>query len=346
MPLARTDTSPLFGAGASSTLRLVVYLAAGVALMVADYRGHYLARVRQYAAVAVEPVYRIAAMPADAARTVRLAIADRQALTQENQRLREALLLTQARLNRLGAVAEQNTRLKELLEVQHSLGLGVQLAKLIDIVLDPYRQRITLDAGARQGVVVGQAVLDAYGVMGQISEVLPTTSTAVLITDTSHALPVVIERTGLRTIVYGSGSSDRLDVPNIPVSADVRAGDTLLTSGLGGGFPAGFPVGEIVSVAAEPSGMFAVALARPAAALERSGDVLLLRPLADPVGPPTLKPDSGPPPPPPEERAAAAAGAQPATPPPAANAGNGAPRASAPPATVPPPVNAPPGTVP
>lgn len=355
MPLARTDTSPLFGAGASSTLRLVVYLAAGVALMVADYRGHYLARVRQYAAVAVEPVYRVAAMPADAARTVRLAIADRQALTQENQRLREALLLTQARLNRLGAVAEQNTRLKELLDVQHSLGLGVQLAKLIDIVLDPYRQRITLDAGARQGVVVGQAVLDAYGVMGQISEVLPTTSTAVLITDTSHALPVVIERTGLRTIAYGSGSSDRLDVPNIPVSADVKAGDKLLTSGLGGSFPAGFPVGEIVSVAAEPSGMFAVAVARPAAALERSGDVLLLRPLADPVGPPALKPDSGPPAPPPEAppptaSAAAKPAASPATPPPAANTGNvSTPRPSTPPATPPavrPPVTAPPVTTP
>lgn len=318
MPLARSDTSPLFGAGATSTLRLVVYLAAGVALMVADYRGHYLARVRQYVAVAVEPVYRIAAMPADAARTVRLAVADRQALTQENQRLREALLLTQARLNRLSAVAEQNTRLKELLEVQHSLGLGVQLAKLIDIVLDPYRQRITLDAGARQGVVVGQAVLDAYGVMGQISEVLPTTSTAILITDTAHAVPVVIERTGLRTIAYGSGSSDRLDVPNIPVSADVKAGDKLLTSGLGGSFPAGFPVGEIVSVAADPSGMFAVAVARPAAALERSGDVLLLRPLADPVGPPALKPQQGPPAPPPEELAPATAATTPAAASPAA----------------------------
>jgi cytochrome c biogenesis protein CcdA len=125
MPLARTDTSPLFGAGATSTLRLVVYLALGVTLMVADFRGHYLKRVREFTAVAIEPVYRIAAMPADAARAVRLAVADRQALTQENQRLREALLLTQARLNRLGAVAEQNTRLKELLEVQHSLGLGV-----------------------------------------------------------------------------------------------------------------------------------------------------------------------------------------------------------------------------
>jgi rod shape-determining protein MreC len=327
MPLARTDTSPLFGSGATSTLRLIVYLAAGVVLMVADYRGHYLARVRQYAAVAVEPVYRVAAMPAEAARNLRLAVADRQALTQENQRLREALLLTQARLNRLGAVAEQNNRLKELLEVQHSLGLGVQLAKLIDIVLDPYRQRITLDSGAQQGVIVGQAVLDAYGVMGQISEVLPTTSTAVLITDSSHAVPVMVERTGLRTIAYGSGSSDRLNVPNIPVSADIKAGDKLITSGLGGSFPAGFPVGEITSIGAEPSGMFAVAVAKPAAALERSGEVLLLRPLAEPVGPPALRNEVGPPAPSPAELAAAA---QPAVGPAAATAPVAAPAARLP----------------
>ena len=314
MAIARNDSSPLFAAGATSTLRLIVYLAAGVALMVADHRGRYLETVRQYLHLAIEPVYRIAAMPADAARSLRLAVSDRQALTQENQRLREALLLTQARLNRLGAVAEQNTRLKELLEVQHSLGMGVQLAKLIDVVLDPSRQRIMLDAGANQGITVGQAVLDAYGVMGQISEVLPTTSSAILITDRSHAVPVTIERTGLRTIAYGNGTTDQLEVPNIPVSADVKAGDKLVTSGLGGGFPAGFPVGVIDSVSADASGMFAAALARPAAALERSGDVLLLRPLAEPVGPPAPAASGGPPvdtsPPPPVPAAPPAGGAR------------------------------------
>ena len=297
MAIARNDsTSPLFGAGATSTLRLIVYLAMGVALMVADHRGRYLETMRQYLYLAVEPVYRLAAMPADAARSLRLAVADRKALTEENQRLRESLLLTQARLNRLGAVAEQNTRLKQLLEVQHSLGMGVQLAKLIDVVLDPYRQRIMLDAGANQGVLVGQAVLDAYGVMGQVVEVLPTTSTAMLITDPTHAVPVIIQRTGMRTIAYGKGVSDQLDVPNIPFSADVKPGDKLVTSGLGGGFPAGFPVGVITAVSADRSGMFAAAVAKPEAALERSGDVLLLRPLAEPVGPPPPAPTSGPPP--------------------------------------------------
>ncbi|MEO8671735.1 MAG: rod shape-determining protein MreC [Tahibacter sp.] len=298
MALARTDTSPMFGAGSASTLRMIVYLSMALCLMVVDHRGHYLGRIRQSMHLLIEPAYRIAALPADAARTVRLAISDRSALTTENQRLREALLLAQARLNRMGAVAEQNARLQELLDVQHNLGMGVQLAKLIDIVLDPYRQRITLDAGENQGVQVGQAVLDAYGVMGQVSEVLATTSTAILITDPSHALPVTVERTGLRTIAYGAGTSDRLNLPNIPVSADIKPGDRLVTSGLGGGFPSGFPVGEIRSVAADATGMFAAAIAKPAAALERSGEVLLLRPLADPVGPPTLAESIGPPAPP------------------------------------------------
>ncbi|UXI68004.1 rod shape-determining protein MreC [Tahibacter amnicola] len=301
MALARTDTSPLFGSGATSTLRLIVYLSACVALMVADHRGQYLAQLRQYLHLMIEPVYHAAALPADAARAVRKAVADRSALTEENQRLREALLLTQARLNRLDSVAEQNTRLKELLEVQHSVGMGVQLAKLVDIVLDPYRQRIMLDVGANQGVVLGQAVLDAYGVMGQISEVLPNTATAILITDPTHAIPVTVDRTGLRTVAYGSGSSDRLDIPNIPLSADIKPGDKLVTSGLGGRFPAGFPVAEITSVGTDSSGMFAAAVARPSAALERSGEVLLLRPLTDPVGPPALVDPGGPPAPPPEE---------------------------------------------
>ena len=125
--------------------------------------------------------------------------------------------------------------------------------------------------------------------MGQIVEVLPNTSVAMLITDPTHAIPVVVERTGLRTIAYGSGAIDRLELPNIPISADVQVGDQLLTSGLGGRFPAGFPVGEIALVSTDASGMFAAASAQPAAALDRSGDVLLLRDQPQPYGPPRTR---------------------------------------------------------
>lgn len=295
MVLPRTATAPLFAEGASSTLRLIVYLMLAIVLMVADRHGHYLERLRGFGALAIEPLYRIAALPADAARTARLAIADRQALTEENARLKQALLLAQARLNRLGAVSEQNQRLQELLDVQHSLGMGVKLARLIDVDLDPFRHRVLLDAGTDDGISVGQAVLDAHGIMGQVVEVMPHTAKAMLVTDPKHAIPVRVERTGLRTIALGTGSVDRLELPNIPVSADIAPGDKLVTSGLGGTFPAGFPVGTVVSIANDETGMFAAAMVKPAALLDRSGEVLLLHALTDPVGPPAPAPEIGPP---------------------------------------------------
>lgn len=295
MPIARNDTTTLFAEGSVSTLRLIVYLALSVALMVLDHRGNYLQMLRRNGSALVEPAYRIAAFPSDVARATRTAVATQDRLASENRDLRERLLLAQARLNRLDTLIAQNERLKDLLDAQKNLGLKVQFARLIDVDLDPFRHRIVLDVGARQGVVVGQPVIDAHGVMGQIVEVLPNTAVAMLITDPTHAIPVVVERTGLRTIAFGSGAIDRLQLPNISISADIKVSDKLLTSGLGGRFPAGFPVGEIRSVTTDPSGMFAVATARPAAALDRSGEVLLLRDQPQPYGPPALQEEVGPP---------------------------------------------------
>jgi len=291
----RTDTATLFAEGTVSTLRLIVYLACAVVLMVLDHRGSYLELLRHTGSALVEPVYRLAAFPADVARATRTAVATQDQLASENRDLREALLLAQARLNRLDTVVAQNARLKGLLDAQKNLGLSVQFARLIDIDLDPFRHRIVLDVGANQEVAVGQPVIDAHGVMGQIVEVLPNTSVAMLITDPTHAIPVVVERSGVRTIAYGSRALDELNLPNVPISADVKVGDKLLTSGLGGRFPAGFPVGEVVQVKSDKTGMFAAAVARPAAALDRSGEVLLLHDQPQPYGPPPLLDEMGPP---------------------------------------------------
>ena len=323
----RTDNATLFAEGTVSTSRLIVYLAAAVALMVFDHRGHWLEAVRRGAGAMIEPVYRIAALPAQFARATRTAVATQDQLASENRALREQLLLAQARLNRLDALVAQNERLKGLLEAQKDLGLTVQLAHLINVDLDPMRHRIVLDAGANQGVDVGQPVIDAQGVMGQVVEVLPNSSIAMLISDATHAIPVVVERTGLRTIAYGSGGIDRLQLPNIPISGDVKVGDKLLTSGLGGRFPAGFPVGEIGKVSTDPSGMFTAAEARPAAALDRSSEVLLLRDQPQPYGPPSPREEAGP-----SASLAGPPGAEPsdANRPPAQTAANPAPPAQEP----------------
>ncbi len=291
----RTDTATLFAGDPVSTLRLIVYLVLSIALMVLDHRGNYLEVLRRTGSAMVEPIYRVAALPADIARATRTAVATQDQLASENRDLREKLLLAQARLNRLDTLVAQNARLKDLLDAQKNLGLSVQFARLIDVDLDPFRHRIVLGIGANQGITVGQPVIDAHGIMGQVIEVLPNSAIAMLITDPTHAIPVVVERTGLRTIAYGSGAIDRLELPNIPFSADLKPGDKLLTSGLGGRFPAGFPVGEISSVAPDSSGMFAAAVARPAAALDRSGEVLLLRDQPQPYGPPVLQEEMGPP---------------------------------------------------
>jgi rod shape-determining protein MreC len=288
------DSSPLF-AGSAGTLRLIGYLALAMVLMVLDHRNGWMWRVRYGAAVAVEPLYRLAGLPVEGMRTLSVAFADRQRLTEQNQRLREDLLLANAKLNRMAAVAEQNEHLKELLDTQRSLDLNVQLARVVGVDLGAYRHRLLLNVGAREGVKPGQPVIDAHGVMGQVIQTLPTTSVVMLITDPNNALPVTIERTGLRVIAYGSREGDRLVLPTIPMAADVKEGDRLLTSGLGGRFPPGFPVGEITRVAPAPTGMFLEAQAQPSADINRSEDVLLLHDQAEPAGPPEPVTPMGPP---------------------------------------------------
>ncbi|MDE1962086.1 MAG: rod shape-determining protein MreC, partial [Xanthomonadaceae bacterium] len=168
MAISSSDRTPLFTADTANTLRLIGYLALAIALMVGDHRNGWLTRVRYAASAAIEPMYRLAALPSQLARAAGDAVADRARLNARNAELERELLLAQARLNRLQTVREQNERLQQLLDAQRGLDLGVQLARIIDVDTDPFRHRVVVDAGARQGVAAGEAVLDAHGVMGQI----------------------------------------------------------------------------------------------------------------------------------------------------------------------------------
>lgn len=295
MAHARDESSPLFAGNAAGTLRLIFYLALAAVLMVLDQRNGWMWHVRNAAAAVVEPVYRLAGLPVAGMRTISVAFGDRQRLTEQNQRLREDLLLANAKLNRMAAVAQQNQHLKELLDTRRSLELNVQLARVIGVDLGAYSHRLMLNVGARDGVKAGQPVIDAHGVMGQVIESLPTTSLVMLVTDPAHAIPVVVERTGLRTVAYGSRGGDQLVLPTIPLAADMQPGDQLLTSGLGGRFPPGFPVGRVTAVAPAATGMFLVAQVQPAADIGRSEDVLLLHDQAEPDGPPAPAKPVGPP---------------------------------------------------
>ena len=252
MALPQKESTPIFSDATAGTLRLIAYLALAAVLMVLDHRNGWLHRVRYAGAAAIVPIYKLAAAPADWIRDADTAFAQHRRLIDENRQLREALLLAQARLNRMNAVTHQNERLKQLLDTQQLLGMHAQLARLIDVQLGPTRDHVMLNVGADEGVHVGQVVIDSHGVMGQIIETLPHASVAMLVTDPDHAVPVMTSRTGLRGIARGTGDADQLLVPNMPLSADIRPGDQLVTSGLGGRFPAGFPVGTVSELKHDP----------------------------------------------------------------------------------------------
>jgi len=205
----------------------------------------------------------------------------------ENRRLRNELLVNHARMARMTTVAADNARLRELLDTARRESLDVQLAPVLDVDLDPTRQRLVLDAGSRDGVRIGQSVIDAGGLLGQVIDVTPMHSTVLLLTDADHAVPVAIARNGVRLVAYGRGRSDTLALASIPLSSDVKVGDMVVTSGLGGRFPPGFPVGAITALRPDESRAFLVGDLRPAAQLDRGRDVLLLRsaPARAPIGP-------------------------------------------------------------
>lgn len=261
---------------AASPLRLLAYLALAITLIVLDDQAGWLTRLREQANSLVQPVWALAGLPGKLGNQVKDSAASHTQLVTENRELRNQLLLANARLTRLQTAALDNAQLRELLNVAERSGLDVQLAPILDIDLDPVKQRLVLDAGTREGVHVGQAVIDAGGLMGQVISVTGGTSTVLLLTDPDHAVPVTVARNGVRLIVYGRG--DTLELRDIPLSAGVEVGDEIVTSGLGGRFPAGFPVGTITGLRPDDTHAFLVGELKPAAQLDRGRDVLLLRP--------------------------------------------------------------------
>lgn len=261
----------------AGVLRLLALLVLSVVLMVLDHRGQWLHAARAQAEVAVQPLWWLASLPSRLGTGLREDAVTRNQLARDNRVLRNALLVSGARNARLQAAAAENARLRGLLASAERSRLDVQLASILDIDLDPTRQRLVLDAGSASGVSVGQVVIDAGGLMGQVIAVTPTTSNVLLITDPDHVVPAVVARSGVRLMVYGAGRSDVLLATDIPLSADVRSGDVLLTSGLGGRFPAGFAIGTLGAMQPDDSRAFLQGDVKPAAQLDRGRDVLLLR---------------------------------------------------------------------
>ncbi len=250
--------------------------------MVVDHRQHNLQWVRSTLSTALYPQQYLANMPVALGKEISEVFVSRDEMATEIDLLRQQNLLLQGQQQKLAALESENQRLRDLLGSSFKIGDRVLIAELVAVDMDPYRHQVVINKGENSGVHTGQPVLDANAVMGQVIQTNQLTSTVLMITDASHALPVRVNRNGLRTIAMGTGRIDELNLPNLPNNADIQVGDLLVTSGLGGLFPPGYPVAQVTQIDRKPGHPFASIQARPSAKLDHSREVLLVWPLNTP----------------------------------------------------------------
>jgi rod shape-determining protein MreC len=249
-------------------------VAASLVLLAVEHHGNS-ASARTPFAVLIYPLQKLVSAPTRFVEDLVGEVARFSELTEENRRLRDEILVLQTRQLKFAALEQENIRLRGLLDTSFKVGEQVLIAELLSINLVPYEHKVVVNKGSRFGVHPGQAVFDGNGVVGQVLRVTPYSSEVVLITDPSHAIPVQVNRNGLRTIAQGTGQIDRLSLPYLPSNADVKVGDLLVTSGLGGVFPAGYPVARVTAIdpAKSPFGKIS---AVPVAQLDRNRELLLV----------------------------------------------------------------------
>lgn len=263
----------------SHITKLLVFVALSITLISLDQRGEHITRIRSALSVITYPIQVAAAIPGIFFSAIADSI-DREEHTidEEYQQLKAERPLLLSRLQRYEALEAENKRLRLLLDSAERVANKAIVAELLEVHPDPFTQTIIISRGNSKGVFRGQPVIDAHGVMGQVTQVAAFNSTVTLLTDPGHAVPVMVQRTGLRTIVVGGGANASLNLPYLTNAADVQEGDALVTSGMGGRFPPGYPVGHISSIIHNPNETHMQVTAKPAAQLNHYKEVLLLWP--------------------------------------------------------------------
>lgn len=257
-------------------LRTLVLIFIGMTLMYVDDQEDHLNTVRSGIGAAMYPLQVVVDAPVRFWSWMTESTASRNQLEIENARLRTEQLLTRARLQRLNALEAENERLRALLEARGRVRDDIRVAEILSIDTNPYGHSLTINVGTDDGVFEGQALVDADGVIGQVIRPGIMTSEGMLISDPGHALPVEVNRNGLRTIAKGTGENDKLTLLAVVNNADIEVGDLLVTSGLGGAFPAGYPVAIVETVTRIPQAPYAEVSARPSAALGQVREVMLV----------------------------------------------------------------------
>jgi len=266
----------LFNRGPSATFRMVALVIASIALMTVDHRWQSLEMVRSALSSVLYPLQYTIDLPIRMYYWADETLSSQQALLEKNREFEARHLENRVQLQKLDIIEKENERLRELLSATPKTTERLLISEIINVDVDPYRQLILLNKGSNSDVYRGQPIIDAQGIMGQIIHVGPLSSTAMLITDASHALPVQIDRTGLRANAFGTGKIDQLNLRYLPHNVDIEVGDTLITSGLGGIFPPNYPVASITRVERPAGEPFATIEAIPLARLDKSREVLLV----------------------------------------------------------------------
>lgn len=267
---------PLFIRGPSATVRMAILVIASITLMTVDHRWRSLDFVRSALSSVIYPLQYTIDLPIQLFYWADESLSSQQTLLKKNSDFEARHLENRVQLQKLDIIEKENDRLRKLLSAIPKTTERLLISEILNVDVDPYKHLIILNKGSSSEVYKGQPIIDAHGIMGQIVHVAPMSSTAMLVTDASHAIPVQVNRTGLRAIAFGSGKNDQLNLRHLPHSVDIKVGDLLITSGLGGTFPPNFPV-AIISKIERPAGEpFAVIEAKPHAQLEKSREVLLV----------------------------------------------------------------------
>lgn len=259
-------------------IRLMLFSALAVGIMLLDHQGQHLRQIRSTMSVLTYPLIALAAVPARLGGWMSGALTSEDEFRRRYETLREDHRVQQARLQKYEALDAENKRLRSLLGSATQVADRAIVAELVEVSTEPFTRTIVIGKGRRDDVFLGQPVLDAYGVVGQVTEVNPHISRVTLITDPGHAIPVQVKRNGLRTILAGTGDDDALEIPYLTGSANVKTGDLLITSGLGGRFPPRFPVARVTKVHSDPNEAFLSITAAPVARLRHHKEVLLVWP--------------------------------------------------------------------
>ncbi|HAT1820595.1 TPA: rod shape-determining protein MreC [Legionella pneumophila] len=268
----------LFAKGGHSSLGFVFALVFSILLMFSDYHYRYLDFVRSGFSLIVSPLQYAVDYPVRVIGWVQSLVSAKKALIDENMRLKYKQTMLEAELQKLIVIQRENSQLKELLLTSSKADMRVMAAQILAVDTSQARQVVVLNKGTRDGVYVGQPVLDAKGVMGQVIDVGPMTSTLLLISDSKSAVPVRNNRTGERAILVGTNDIEELSLINLPKTSSIHPGDVLVTSGLGRRYPEGYPVGRVEEVKSIPGEDFVKVTVSPVALLNRNRLVLLIWP--------------------------------------------------------------------